>query len=85
MRPGRLAAIGKIGFFVDVEAVLRAGLAQVLDVPGDGDRVGVGLLQGHNAGAGLLRLCPITRLAIRPHDARGFQRERGHGFGFAIA
>ena len=79
MRPGGLAAVGEVGLLVHVEAVLGARLAQVLDVPGDGDGVGVGLLEGHDAGAGLLRLGSIARLAIGPDNTGCLNRKGGHG------
>ena len=79
MGSGRLAAVGEVGLLVHVEAVLGARFAEVLDVPGDSDGVGVGLLQGHHAGAGLLRLGSITRLAVWPDNTRRFNREGGHG------
>merc|ERR1719179_109105 len=78
MWPGGLAAVGEVGLLVHVEAVLGAWLTQVLDVPGDGDGVGVGLLEGHDAGAGLLRLGSIARLAIGSDNTGGFNREGGH-------
>ena len=79
MRPGGLAAVGEVGLLVHMEAVLGARLAKILDVPGDSDGVSVGLLEGHDACAGLVRLSSITRLAIRPNNARRFQREGAHG------
>ena len=79
MWPGGLAAVGEVRLLVHVEAVLGARLAEVLDVPGDGDGVGVGLLQGHHAGAGLLWLGSIARLAVGPNNTRRFNGEGGHG------
>merc|ERR1719270_1669592 len=71
MRPGGLAAVGEVRLLVHVEAVLGARLAKVLDVPGDGDGVRVGLLQGHDTGAGLLRLSSIARLSIGSDNTGG--------------
>ena len=62
-----------------MEAVLGARLAEVLDVPGDGDGVGVGLLEHHHPGAGLLRLGSIARLAVGSDNTSRFQRKGGHG------
>ena len=45
VRPGGLAAVGEVSLLVHMEAVLGARLAEVLDVPGDGDGVGVVLLE----------------------------------------
>ena len=60
MRPGGLAAVGEVSLLVHMEAVLGARLAKILDVPGNGDCIGVGLLEGHNACAGLFRLSSIA-------------------------
>merc|ERR1719348_1932043 len=79
MRPGGLAAVGEVGLLVDMEAVFGAWLSKVLDVPADGDGVGVGLLQGHDTGARLLRLSSVARLAVGPDNTCSFYRERGHG------
>merc|ERR1719500_1836894 len=80
MRPGGLAAVGEVRLLVHMETVLGARLAKVLDVPADGDSVGAGLLKGHDAGTGLLRLSSIARLAIGPDNTGGFDRKGGHGF-----
>ena len=79
MRPGGLAAVREVGLLVHMEAVLGARLAKVLDVPGDGDGVRIELLERHHAGAGLLRLRSIARLAVWPDNTRRFQRKGGHG------
>ena len=77
MRPGGLAAVGEVRLLVHMETVLGARLAKILDVPGDSDGVGVGLLEGDDAGAGLLRLGSIARLAIGPNNERRFKTAFG--------
>ena len=80
MWPGGLAAVREVGLLVHMEAVLGARLSKVLDVPCNSDGVGVGLLEGHGAGARLLRLSSIARLAIGPDNADRFDRKGGHSF-----
>ena len=63
-----------------MEAMLGARLAEVLDVPGDGDGVSVRLLEGDDTGAGLLRFSSIARLAIGSDNTSGFDRKGGHDF-----
>jgi len=80
MGPGGLAPVGEVGLLVHMEAVLGARLAKILDVPGNGDCIRVGLLEGHNPCARLFRLSSIAGLAVGPHYAGCFQREGCHGF-----
>merc|ERR1712045_757601 len=80
VRSRGLAAVGKVGLLVDMETMLGARLAEVLDVPGDGDGVGVGLLKGYDTGARFLRFSSIARLAIGSDNTSGFDRKGGHDF-----
>ena len=80
VRPRGLAAVGKVGLLVDMKTMLGARLAEVLDVPGDGDGVGVGLLEGHDTSAGLLWFRSIAGFAIGSDDTGGFDRKGGHDF-----